>query len=69
MGKCRKQRIEQGLTQQQVAEAVGITSQYYSYIEGGQRTPPTPLAIAIAHVLKSSVEELFGSNIEEATDA
>lgn len=62
MNACRRKRIEIGLTQQQVAEAVSITPQYYSYIEKGRRTPPTPLSLAIARFLNTTVEELFGGD-------
>ena len=34
-------RLEKGLTQQQVAEQVGISTNYYSYIENGQRCEPS----------------------------
>ena len=33
-------RVEKGFTQQQVADAVGITLQYYYYIEKGDRCRP-----------------------------
>lgn len=39
------------LSQEQVAEQVGISQQFYSFIENGERTPSVETAQAIANVL------------------
>ena len=48
---CRK---EQGMSQREVAEKSGISRQYYSLIERGNRGVQLPVHIAksIAHTLK-----------------
>lgn len=58
----RKQR---GLTQEQLAQAVGIARASIAQYENDFSKPPVDTAIAIAHALNSSVEELFGNPVEE----
>ncbi len=60
MSKCRERRRALGLSQQQIAERVGITRQHYGYIENSHRIPSMPIAIAIARILNTTVEDLFG---------
>lgn len=52
-------REKRGITQIQVAQKVQITERGYQYIEAGKRIPNVYLAIKIAKVLNSTVEELF----------
>lgn len=62
----KRLRTERGLTQSEVAKALGITRQFYGMIESGDRNPTVDLAIAIANLFCASVEDLFadaGSNI------
>ena len=47
----KKLRMERKMTQQDVARLIGITSQYYCYIENGTRRPSPEVAIKIAGVL------------------
>lgn len=52
MSKWLKQmRLEKCLSQEQIAEQVGISQQFYSFIENGDRTPSVETAQAIANVL------------------
>lgn len=44
-------RNDQGLTQKEVAEKVGILQQTYNYIETGKRRPSVEKAKKIAEVL------------------
>jgi DNA-binding XRE family transcriptional regulator len=46
------------LTQQQLAEAVGISTPYLSQIETGKRTGTTEVLTTIAKVLKVSLDEI-----------
>ena len=46
------------LTQQQLAEAVGISKPYLSQIENGKRSGKTEVITAIANALNVSVDEL-----------
>lgn len=44
-------RQEKGLTGAEVAEAAGITQQFYNFIENGRRRPSVDVAKRIAAVL------------------
>ena len=48
-----------GVTQQQLADEVGVTRQTVIAIEKGNYTPSVLLAIKIAKFFKRSVEEIF----------
>ena len=52
-------RNQAGVTQQQLADAVGVTRQTVIAIEKGNYTPSVLLAIKIAKFFKRSVEEIF----------
>lgn len=52
-------RTTQGLTQEELAEKVGITRQTVISIEKGNYTPSVLLALKLAKVFHVSVEELF----------
>ncbi len=55
----RKQRILHDMTQQDLADQVGVTRQTILSIEKGKYTPSVALALSIAEVFKVSVETLF----------
>jgi len=48
-----------GLSQQSLAEQVGITRPYLSKIEHGKQKPAYIIALKIAKVLDRKVEEIF----------
>lgn len=52
-------RAECGLSQQQLAGAVGVSRQTISSIEVGQYCPSTVLALRLARVLGTPFEALF----------
>lgn len=52
-------RKKAGMTQEQVANAVGIERTAYTRIELGKQMPPIDVAMAIAKVLNKRVEEIF----------
>lgn len=52
-------RIAQGLTRQQLADAVGVHYQTIGYLERGEYSPSLTLALRLAEVLGLSVQELF----------
>ena len=52
---------EKGLTQKQMAELVGVSQAYISYIVNRQRTPSLRIALKIARVLDCPVDILFDS--------
>jgi len=51
-------REYRGLTQQQVAEIVAISTHHLSQIESGQQTGSTKLLLAIANVLKVTLDDI-----------
>ncbi len=48
-----------GVTQQQLADAVGVSRQTIVAIEKGHFLPSTPLALKIARHFNKSVESIF----------
>ena len=48
-----------GITQAELAKAVGVARQTIIAIEQGRFNPSVRLALAIARTLKTTVEELF----------
>lgn len=55
----RKARLNANLTQQQLAERVGITRQTVSLIEKGQYNPSLKLCLKICYELNMTLDELF----------
>lgn len=52
-------REDRKLTQEQVAEMVGISRSFYGHIELGKRNPSFGLAKKIASVFSCSPEDIF----------
>ncbi len=52
-------RIENDLTQAQLAERVGATRQTIGLIERGRYNPSLKLCLAIARALNKTLDELF----------
>jgi len=52
-------RLERKLTQEGLAEAVGVTRQTIIAMEKGNYTPSVALALEIAKFFKKPVEEIF----------
>ena len=65
MNNLKQARLAAGLTQKQVAEAVGIAEQAYQKIEYGNHKPLVDMAIKIAKVLETTVEILYPLNNQE----
>ena len=55
----RALRIEKGLAQGELAEAVGVSRQTVNSIENERYTPSLPLALALARYFGVTVEEMF----------
>lgn len=55
----RALRSERKLSQQQLAEAMGVSRQTINSIEKGRYTPSLPLAMALARYFGKYVEEVF----------
>ena len=56
----RALRMQQGLAQGQLADAMGVSRQTINSIENERYTPSLPLAIALARYFGVPVEEMFG---------
>jgi putative transcriptional regulator len=52
-------RIENGLTQEQLADLVGVTRQTIGLIEAGKYNPTLKLCLMVAKVTRTSLDELF----------
>ncbi|NIM89778.1 MAG: helix-turn-helix domain-containing protein [Candidatus Aminicenantes bacterium] len=53
------QRAKKDLTQEQLAQLVGVTRKTINTVENGKYIPSTYLALRLAKVLGAPVEELF----------
>lgn len=58
--KLRMARKQKDLTQQQLAEAIGLTPQTISAYENGNKTPSLDIAAALAEKLDISLDHLCG---------
>ena len=56
----RRRRKDQGLTLERLGEAAGLTPNYLSNIEAGQRDPSLSSMIRIARAFNSPIGELLG---------
>ena len=57
--KLQAARKIKGLTQQEVADRVGISRTYYSQIENGERDPATTVITTIAKVLEVNIADIL----------
>jgi putative transcriptional regulator len=55
----KDKRLERGWTQQQLAEAVGVSRQSINSIERDRYVPSLELALAFARVFACAIEEIF----------
>jgi putative transcriptional regulator len=59
------QRAKKDLTQEQLAQLVGVTRKTINTVEKGKYIPSTYLALKLARALEVTVEELFQLNTDE----
>ena len=57
--RIRVARAEVRMTQQQLADAVGVSRQTVNAVESGKFVPSTVLALKMARLFSKSVEEIF----------
>ena len=55
----RVERAEVRMTQQQLAEAIGVSRQTINAIESGKFVPSTVLALKMAQIFGKRVEDIF----------
>ncbi len=65
-GFVRELRREQGLTQEQLAERLGVTNRSVSRWENGQNLPDFDVVVEISHLFSVSLDEFFDG--ERRTD-
>ena len=64
--KVKQARIKAGITQEQLAEAVGVGVTHISHLETGSGTVSLKVFIAIANCLDCSADELLCKEIKTA---
>lgn len=57
-------RKDQGLTQQQVADRLGIAQQTFAHYEGGRLRLPASMLPLLAQMLGQTVDELLGLDVK-----
>jgi putative transcriptional regulator len=57
--RIKELRARQNLTQDELAERVGVSRQTLLYLEKGKYNPSLVLAHKVAGVLKSTIEDIF----------
>lgn len=55
----RKIRKQKGLTQEQLAEKIGVSTTWIGYIETGYRRPNLKMVYKIARVLDVRIRDIF----------
>ena len=63
----RKKRIEKGMKQYELAEAVGLSSQAIYYYETGAREPNLETLRKLAAVLGCTLDELIGREADQGS--
>lgn len=67
--KLKSARAAKDLSQQQLAEIVGVSRQTINAIEKGDYNPTIRLCLSICYALDKSLDELFWEeNIEKSSD-
>ncbi|MEA2716113.1 MAG: putative transcriptional regulator [Actinomycetota bacterium] len=63
----RELRATKGMSQGELADAMGVSRQTINAIETGRYLPSLPLAISLARFFSSTVEQLFEPDDEGGT--
>lgn len=57
--RIRQLRRKLRLTQEELADAVDVSTKYIQYLESAKRVPSLKLLYRIAHILQIKVKDLF----------
>jgi putative transcriptional regulator len=57
--RVREERVQRGISQAEIAAALGVSRQTVISIESGRYSPSLPLAFRIARLFDVSVEQMF----------
>jgi len=60
----KERRAARGLSQGELAAAVGVSRQTINSIEKGRYVPSLPLALALARYFETTVEEVFSDEVD-----
>ncbi|MGH3051101.1 MAG: helix-turn-helix transcriptional regulator [Gaiellaceae bacterium] len=63
--RVKEERVARGLSQAQLAEALGVSRQTVIAIESDRYSPSLPLAFRIARFFATTIEGLFEPSPEE----
>ena len=66
--KLKELRIAQKMTQQQLADRIGVAKSVVSYYESGDRCPSYDVLIRIAHIFHTSTDYLLDYDQENVVD-
>lgn len=61
-------RMLLGLKPEEIAEQLNCSLSFYYKIESGKRYPTLLTAYKLARILNSSIDELFGTQLQEETE-
>lgn len=64
--RLKSARARKDLSQQELADLVGVSRQTINAIEKGDYNPTIRLCLAICHVLGKTLDELFWEELEES---
>lgn len=59
VNRVKELRVQRGWTQEELAEAVGVSRQSINSIERNRYVPSLPLALVFARVFRTSTDEIF----------
>jgi putative transcriptional regulator len=57
-------RKKLGLSQQQLADQLGIDRGHYAHIENGSRTPSLTIAMMLSYIFNKPIEAIFSDVFE-----
>lgn len=64
--RIRTARLTAGLSQERLAEMVGLTSQHISHTEVASTKISLPALVKIANALRTSVDKLLSDNVQDS---
>jgi putative transcriptional regulator len=59
----RERRLERGLSQAELAQALSVSRQTINSVETGKYVPSLPLALALGRFFDVPIEEMFNADI------
>ena len=66
--KIKRYRLRLGLTQEELAEQLGISSSFMGHLERGSRIASLETLVALCNTLKTSPQYLLGASLSDDID-